>query len=356
MEFGVLFTSHPNPQEEPYPHRDVHARTTEEVIEAERLGYDTAWIAEHHFATSYGIMPDCFAYMAYLAARTSRIKLAAGVITLPLYDPIRVVENASFVDILSNGRVMLGIGSGYRPYEFVGLGKDFDSRRDQVEEAVGLMFEAFHRHRWDHNGTFYKGTVQGTYEMLPHPQQMPHPPLYMAGGTDRSIGYCGRNGFGLMLSTLPGLETLAAQTALYKRELATATPERAKNPAAGQIDIARWVYIADTDAQARADTEDAIVRHISHFGGSGTSGYLGSVSEKGARITYDDLSTTLLHGSAETVIAKLREMQARTGMTSLLLHYPPYYGREKAMKSLRLFAERVIPAFRPPARRMAAAE
>ena len=54
MEFGVLFTSHPNPQEEPYPHRDVHARTTDEVIEAERLGYDTAWIAEHHFATSYG--------------------------------------------------------------------------------------------------------------------------------------------------------------------------------------------------------------------------------------------------------------------------------------------------------------
>jgi alkanesulfonate monooxygenase SsuD/methylene tetrahydromethanopterin reductase-like flavin-dependent oxidoreductase (luciferase family) len=64
----------------------------------------------------------------------------------------------------------------------------------------------------------------------------------------------------------------------------------------------------------------------------------------------------LLHGSAETVIARLREMQARTGMTSLLLHYPPYYGREKAMKSLKLFAERVMPAFRPPARRSVAAE
>ena len=60
-------------------------------------------------------------------------------------------------------------------------------------------------------------------------------------------------------------------------------------------------------------------------------------------ITYDDLlNTTLLHGSAETVIARLREMQARTGMTSLLLHYPPYYGREKAMNSLKLFAERGV--------------
>ena len=114
-----------------------------------------------------------------------------------------------------------------------------------------------------------------------------------------------------MLSTLPGVETLAAQTALYKRELATATPERRKNPAAGEIDIARWVYIADTDQQARAETEEAIVRHISHFGGSGTGGYLGSVSEKGSAIKYDDLASTLLHGSAETVIARLREMQAK---------------------------------------------
>ncbi len=157
-----------------------------------------------------------------------------------------------------------------------------------------------------------------------------------------------------MLSTLPSVETLAAQTALYKRELATATAERRQNPAAGEIDIARWVYIADSDKQARAETEEAIVRHISHFGGSGTGGYLGSVSEKGSAIKYDDLASTLLHGSAETVIARLRELQARTGMTSLLLHYPPYYGLEKAMRSLKLFAERVIPAFRPPARRVAA--
>jgi alkanesulfonate monooxygenase SsuD/methylene tetrahydromethanopterin reductase-like flavin-dependent oxidoreductase (luciferase family) len=320
MEFGVLFTSHPNPKEEPYPHREVHARTTEEVIEAERLGYDTAWIAEHHFATSYGIMPDCFAYMAYLAAKTSKINIGAAVITLPLYDPIRVVENTSFVDILSNGRVRLGVGSGYRPYEFIGLGRDFDGRRDIVEEAIGLMFDAWHRHRWDHKGKYFSGTVQGDFEMLPHPIQMPHPPLYM-------------------------------------RELAKASDERRKNPAAGNIDIARWVYIADTDKQARADTEEAIVKHISHFGGSGTSGYLGSVSEKGSAINYDDLlATTLLHGSAETVIARLREMQARTGMTSLLLHYPPYYGHDKAMKSLKLFAGRVMPAFRPPAHKAVAAE
>src|SRR6201986_5545577 len=212
MEFGVLFTSHPNPKEEPYPHRDVHARTTEEVLEAERRGYDPACIPKHPFATSYRIMPDCFAYMAYLPAKTTKINIGAAFITLPLYDPIRVVENTSFVDILSNGRVRLGVGSGYRPYEFIGLGRDFDGRRDIVEEAIGLMFDAWHRHRWDHKGKYFSGTVQGDYEILPQPIQMPHPPLYMAGGTDRSIGYSGRNGFGLMLSTLPGVQKRAAHT------------------------------------------------------------------------------------------------------------------------------------------------
>jgi len=355
MEFGVLFTSHPNPAEEPYPHRAVHARVTAEIEEAERLGYDTAWIAEHHFSTGYGIMPDCFAYMAYLAARTSRIGIGAAVITLPLYDPIRVVENTAFVDILSNGRVRLGVGSGYRPYEFVGLGRDFEARRDMVEEAVGLMFEAFHRRRWTHKGRYFQGTVEGTYEMLPVPVQEPHPPLYMAGGTDRSIAYAGRQGFGLMLSTLPSAETLARQITLYREALDTAPEERRRNPAAGHVDVARYVYVADTDEEARADTEDAIIRHITHFGSSGTGGYLGSVSEKGQALNYDDLlATTLLHGSAETVVTKLRALQAKTGMSSLLLHYPPYYGAQKIRRSLQLFAERVMPAFRPPHR--AAAE
>ena len=123
MEFGILFTSHPNPASEPYPHREVHARVTAEIQAADRLGYDTAWVAEHHFSNQYGIMPDVFTYLGYLAAKTSRIRLGTAVVTVPLYEPVRVVENLAFVDILSGGRVMLGLGSGYRPYEFAGFGR-----------------------------------------------------------------------------------------------------------------------------------------------------------------------------------------------------------------------------------------
>src|SRR4026208_1713201 len=110
MEFGVLFTSHPNHATEPYPHRAVHGRVTAEIQAADRLGYDTAWVAEHHFSNQYGIMPDVFTYMGYLAAQTTRIRLGTAVVTVPLYDPIRIVENMAFVDILSGGRIGLGRG------------------------------------------------------------------------------------------------------------------------------------------------------------------------------------------------------------------------------------------------------
>jgi alkanesulfonate monooxygenase SsuD/methylene tetrahydromethanopterin reductase-like flavin-dependent oxidoreductase (luciferase family) len=358
MEFGILFTSHPNHATEPYPHRAVHARVTAEIQAADRLGYDTAWVAEHHFSNQYGIMPDVFTYMGYLAAQTSRIRLGTAVVIVPLYDPIRVVENMAFVDILSGGRVVLGLGSGYRPYEFEGFGRDFDSRRDVQEEAIDLILELLHKRRTRHAGRHFRSVIDGEYEIFPVSEQQPHPPLFMAGATDRSLTYAARHGFGLMLSTLPSADTLARQIALYRSHLKEAPAPLDRNPAAGKVDIARWIYVADTDAAAKRDTEQDIVRHISHFMSAGTAGYVGNVSEKNCveGLNYDDLAaSTLLHGSPATVVAKLRGLRHKTGLTSLLLLYPPYHGHEKAMASLRLFAEKVMPEFRPRASRSAVA-
>ena len=349
MEFGILFTSHPNHATEPYPHRDVHARVTTEIEAADRLGYDTAWVAEHHFSNQYGIMPDVFAYMGYLAARTSRVRLGTAVVTLPLFEPVRVVENMAFIDILSGGRVTLGLGSGYRPYEFDGFGRDFDARRDVQEEAIELILELVHKRRVKHKGAYFKSTIEGDYEIFPVSVQQPHPPLFMAAGTDRSMAYAARHGFGLMLSTLPSADTLARQIGFYRSHMKDAPTPLSENPAFGKIDIARWVYVADTDAQAKADTEQGIVKHIAHFMSGATAGYLGNVSEKNRvdSLSYDELNAnTLLHGSPETVIRKLEHVEQKTGMTSLLLHYPPYYGHDKTMRSLRLFAEKVMPEFR----------
>src|SRR6266478_8859798 len=159
MDFGILFTSHPNTDIEPYPHREVHDRVTREILRADEIGFDIAWIAEHHFSNQYGIMPDVFVYAGYLAALTKRIRIGTAVVTLPLANPLRVAENAAFVDILSNGRFTLGLGSGYRQYEFDGFGVDFEARRDIQEEALPLLMDMLRSKRVDHRGKHFRVKV-----------------------------------------------------------------------------------------------------------------------------------------------------------------------------------------------------
>ena len=117
--------------------------------------------------------------------------------------------------------------------------------------------------------------------------------------------------------------------------------------------------MAETDAAARQESAAGIVRHLEAFLGKKTAGYLGHVSEKeGARaFDYDALlETTLIHGAPDTVIARIRALRAATRLDSLLLHYPPYYGEANLLKSLRLFAEEVMPALRASAGSTEAAE
>jgi alkanesulfonate monooxygenase SsuD/methylene tetrahydromethanopterin reductase-like flavin-dependent oxidoreductase (luciferase family) len=350
MEFGILFTSHPNTDVEPYPHRAVHDRVTQEILRAEALGFDYAWIAEHHFSNQYGIMPDVFVYAAYLAALTTRIKIGTAVVTLPLANPLRVAENTAFVDILCRGRFALGLGSGYRQYEFDGFGVDFEARRDIQEEALPLLIELLQKRRAAHRGRHFDFRVDGDYEIFPHALQTPHPPLFLAGATERSIAVAGRMGLGLMLSTWTPFEELARQVRGYRAALEETPPALRGNPGRGQIDIARWVYVADTDARAKSESEAGILRHLGHFASGHTSGYLGTVQKQsGDRPRdYDALTRDIiLHGSPATVIEKIERLRDMTGASSIMLHYPPWYGGERAMASLQRFAEAAMPRLRP---------
>ncbi len=348
MKVGILFTSHPNSNTEPYPHQAVHERVTREVLQAEEDGFDAIWIAEHHFSNSYGILPDPFSYLAYLAAKTSRIKLGAAVMVVPLQHPMRIVENAAFIDILSNGRFQLGLGSGYRQYEFDGFGVDYEARREIQAEAIPLILDGFHKKRLVHQGKHFKIKIDGKQEIFPHPVQSPHPPFYLGAGTPGTIIQAAANGFGLMMGSLPAVEILAQNVKLYREHMPTAPSPLNENPAFGEVDVVRMAYVAPTDAQARAESEEGIVRHMTSFLGGDTKGYLGEVSKKSGdnAFTYESLAaSTILHGSPETVIRGI-ELLAKSGVTSLMIHYPPYYGPERISAMLRLFAKEVLPVIR----------
>src|SRR5215218_10136109 len=96
----------------------------EQIIHAEQHGFDSAWVAQHHFHEAEGGLPSPLVFLASVAARTTSIRLGTGIITLPLEDPVRVAEDAVVLDLISNGRVELGVGSGGTPSSFAAFGQD----------------------------------------------------------------------------------------------------------------------------------------------------------------------------------------------------------------------------------------
>ena len=356
MKFGIIELSQPDKDKEVYPYREVHERVTQEIIEADKIGYDYVWIAEHHASTSYGILPDPLTYIAYLAPLTKRITVCSGVRVVPLHHVVRLVENISFVDILTNGRIAFGIGSGYRQHEFDALGADFQNRRAYQAEALEVMMKLFHDHRIVHKGVHLPDiSIVDGYEVLPHPVQTPHPPMYLGAASDESIALCARYGLGLLTSTLTPMKELAKKTKYFREQCQLTKAPYDKNPGYGSIGIGRMVYVAETDAQAEAEAGAAVVRHVKSFTGSSTSGYLGTLSQeikdKYQAADYTDLcEDTIIYGSSKTVIERIQYMKETTGATSLILHFPPQNSREQNKRVLRRFADEVIPKFQDDTR------
>jgi alkanesulfonate monooxygenase SsuD/methylene tetrahydromethanopterin reductase-like flavin-dependent oxidoreductase (luciferase family) len=165
------------------------------------------------------------------------------------------------------------------------------------------------------------------------------------------LGVAGRYGFGTMMSSWTPFPELARQAKVYRDALNETPPQWRNNGARGHVDVARWVYVAETDAKAKQESEEGIMKNLAHFSSGHTSGYLGTVSKDvgASPRDYDALNKDiLLHGSPATVAEKIETLRAMAGVDSVMLHYPPYYGQDKALASLELFATEVIPKCKSP--------
>lgn len=115
----------------------------EQVVWAERHGFESVWIAQHHFNENEGGMPSPFVFLSYLAARTKRIRLGTGIVTLPLEIPVRVAEDSAVLDLLSGGRLEVGMGPGGTPSSFAAFGQDNDQRTQIFERNLAAVRAAW---------------------------------------------------------------------------------------------------------------------------------------------------------------------------------------------------------------------
>ncbi|WP_219462393.1 LLM class flavin-dependent oxidoreductase [Nonomuraea rhizosphaerae] len=226
--------------------KDVYDYHLELIELAEELGFDGVRLAEHHFR-DYGVAPNLFTMLAHVAARTSRIRLGTGIVVLPLHNPVHVAEEAAQVDVLSGGRLDLGIGRGYQSFEFEGFGIDLAEARDRFNEALEVILGLWTQEVYQHEGKFYRTGAE--VSLTPRPLQAPHPPIHVAAVSPETVTMYGER----------GLPILADPAAPFRKVVKAAetwqeTAAQAGHPAgAAELVVARSVYVAPTVEQARED-------------------------------------------------------------------------------------------------------
>lgn len=136
------------------PPKAAFQETMAQVKLAEDIGFEIAWFAEHHFST-YSVCASPMVMAAWVAGQTKRIKLAPGVLLLPLYDPVRLIQEIGMVDLMSDGRFVLGIGTGYQPYEFARFNVDLKEGGDRFVEFLDMVEHALIEGHFSYKGKFY---------------------------------------------------------------------------------------------------------------------------------------------------------------------------------------------------------
>ncbi len=299
-----------------------------QIAHAERFGYDSAWIAQHHFHETEGGLPAPFVFLSHVAAKTPRIRLGTGIVTLPLELPIRVAEDASVFDLMNEGRLELGVGPGGNMAAFAAFALDSNDRHGLFDKHLDVL-----------------RTALGNRELLGGDRLYPANPslvdrIWQATFTVAGSRRAGLAGDGLMLSrTQPRApDALGASLADIQNPMIDAYLEALPKGRAPRILASRTVFVADDHDEAMRLAEKGLMRMRHRLAATGN---LASGNLVGDIITAMDVHV----GTAEEVIASLQADSTLERATDLTMQVhsidPPH---PFILRSIELFAEQVAPA------------
>jgi alkanesulfonate monooxygenase SsuD/methylene tetrahydromethanopterin reductase-like flavin-dependent oxidoreductase (luciferase family) len=351
MDFGLFFLMQ---RDEAWSEQAVYDSALEQILAAEPLGYHSAWIAEHHF-NDYGLCPVPPVLAAYVAARTRKLRLGMGVSLLPLHHPVDLAESLAVLDVISGGRLDVGIGRGGTLQDYQTFQSDREDARARVEEGIALIRQSWSGEPFDFTGRFHSAE---RLHVRPRPVQRPHPPLFIAANSEDSVLSAARLGLPTLSSFFVALEELQRRRALY-RDVAHA---------AGRADTEiealqrhewgmRVVHVAPSRAEALRAVEGPFMgyqRKMAVLRSDSTGGTVpNSFDRRALRLRsfgeYLETGWTLL-GTPDEVRDGLRQYCEATGYQRvLLLMALPGLDTALALRSMRLFAEHVAPALAPAA-------
>ncbi|MEU5304887.1 LLM class flavin-dependent oxidoreductase [Streptomyces noursei] len=223
MKFSMIFEAQladPTPERE----RQVIHDCVEQAVYAEEMGFDRIWAVEHHSLTQYAHMSASEIFLTWVAARTSRIRIGHGVVTMPFgyQHPVRVAERAAMLDVLSGGRVDIGAGRGATKQEMAMYGVRPEDTYPQMEEALRIFGNAWRAETFEWHGALDIGPGA----ILPRPVQAPHPPLFMACSKHDTLKLAAELGIGALVMGFAGADDVRAMRRVYDEAIATRGGDR----------------------------------------------------------------------------------------------------------------------------------
>lgn len=300
----------------------------EQIIFAEELGFEIAWVAQHHFHPQEGGLPSPFVFLSNVAAKTKRIKLGTGVITLPMENPVRVAEDAAVVDLLSNGRLELGFGTGGTRESFEVFGVNPDKRGEVYAHHLEVLRQAFAG----------EDLLDGNrlYPNAPHLLRR----FWMATFSPFGGKLAGEKGDGLMLSrTQPRpADNLYASLDEIQNPIIDAYLAALPASVKPRIMASRSLFVSRDRAHALELAEKGLKKAAKRLGKA--------LSNKKSDTLEDLIVAFDQHvGTPEDVIASLKKDTSLTRATDVVFQVhsvdPPH---EDIMRSLELTAKEIAPA------------
>ncbi len=256
MKFSMIFEAQmvdPSPESE----RQVFQDCVEQAVLGEKVGFDGIWAVEHHCLTQYAHMSAPETFLAFVAGKTSRIRIGHGVVCLPfkMNHPIKVAERVATLDILSQGRVNFGVGKGGTETEAGAFDVHIPDIDAQLEESFRMIPEM-----WASDVYSYESDLIRVPERRIHPKpwQTPHPPLFMACTRETTLNQAGEWGVGALCLGFGGPEDIAQKNKVYREAIKRRTPESQVGKVANEHLSALCPAIVLDDGAA--------ARHIGHRG------------------------------------------------------------------------------------------
>lgn len=301
-------------------------------VEAEALGFHSAFAVEHHF-TGFGQVSATINLLTYLAAQTTTLRLGTAVMVLPWHNPVLLAEQAATLDLLSGGRLDFGVGKGYRYNEFEGFGIPMEEAGERFEEALDVLTRAWTSDDpWSHSGKYWNFS---NVIVEPPTIQKPHPPFWMGAGSPNSIEAVAERGFNLLLDQFAPVDVTLERMATFR----AAVEKRGRKFDADEVGVARGLYVAK-DA---ADRDAAIERRMAARARVDNLAQRPDGGNKASIMSYDDTTETAMEAALFGTVDEIAEKIGRLrdgGVRYLLLS-----DGGSGIEGLRRFSAEIIPAF-----------